>query len=109
VAPLIEEYMEQRWPSTQYHAEMTPVVTQEWLVQLNQNLMIRLRLMDPDHTTRDLTRQLNKCGFSRTFKGSFLTDYVSKMKKDLVAQLQEHVADLVQLIQDDLQDDYLDD
>jgi hypothetical protein len=34
---------------------------------------------------------------------------VSKMKKDLVVQLHEHVADLVQLIQDDLQDDYLDD
>lgn len=107
MAPIIEDYMAQKWPSIHYHAEMTPVVTQEWLVQLNQNLITRLRLMDPDLTTKDLTRELNKCGFKLTYRWPFLANYFSKLKKDLVTQLHEHVADLVQLIQDDLQDDDL--
>ncbi|SAM03275.1 hypothetical protein [Absidia glauca] len=109
VAPIIEEYMAQKWPSSHYLAKMTPAVTREWLIQLNQNLMARLRLMDPDHATKELMRQLSKCSSSIIHPGSFLADCVSKMKKDLVVQLHEHVGDLVQLVYDDLQDEYLDD
>ncbi|CAO3587200.1 unnamed protein product [Absidia cylindrospora] len=144
VAPMVQVYMEDHWPSTRHQQEMTPSDIKEFLVQLNQNLVSRIEqsMMDPVVLLTDLSLKLQSCqqqydaknsflsrmlvqivGDSRgmktrTFspddfmdgdvKDHFLVGYLMAMRADLVAQMDNRMMDLEQLIHDDLEDDFVD-
>ncbi|ORZ17352.1 hypothetical protein BCR42DRAFT_491236 [Absidia repens] len=75
VAPMVQNYMEDHWPSTRHQQEMTLSDIKTFLIQLNQHLESRIEqsMMDPTALLTDLSLKLQLCQQQYDTKSSFLS------------------------------------
>ncbi|KAI8339449.1 hypothetical protein BC941DRAFT_500957 [Chlamydoabsidia padenii] len=129
VSPVIQSYMDHHW----HQQEMTPNDIKEFLVSLNRHLINRIEqtMLDPRIVLSDLAAKLQSCqqNYEKSFflkrlymrvfqtkfinegdmQNHFLVKYMEEMHMDLVSQIDDGVPDLVELIQNDLDDDFVTD
>lgn len=139
VAPLVDDYMDRHWPSPRQQQEMTPDDIKGFLVLLNKALIAQIdqTMLDPHTVLSDLSLKLQTCqyrynmshgsflqrvtvrlfgvqlskreGVQADMQNHFLVKYLNELRSDFLFQLNDDIPELVQLVQTDLDDDFVSD